>query len=230
MFPLHSSRNESSATAIALAVCQLLDRHSNMSNNPSAKHFFESFQREWPRLSLPSSRPASGFAWNQDLFVLHYHMRLLSVSEQRNGASPVRGLKRAHGRIRTRGVWRHLYVTERRISIAVKTTRDDLPTFSLILLTDLGKLDRPKQASPSHFLVDLDTRSRWEEVGIRPAIRQTGISALAFRIYTLCSCWATEWDSTLKAFESHINVEVSAPGIARDLQGSSWYSELIFFL
>ena len=211
MFPLHSFRRPSeTATTIALAVCQLFDGLSDMSGNPPAEHFLESFLQHWPRLSLPLPRPVSGFAWNEGL-VLHYHMRFLSVSETRGPTSPVCGLKRDQGWIRTRGIRRYLFVTERRISIALRTTSEmDLPIFLLVLLTDLGGLDRPRRGKPSESLVDLDSRDKWEELGIRPAIRQTGISALAFRLYTLCFCWAAEWDSTLKTFESHINVEVSA--------------------
>jgi hypothetical protein len=124
---------------------------------------------------------------------------------------------RRHGWIRTRhGILDHfgktshkdrLLVSEQRVSIALKTTCDlELPIFTLVLLTD-------GSVRFSRDLADLDSTDGWKESGIRPAIRQTGISAMAFRIHEICSEWAKNWGYLLGEFDRQLNVEVGAPGV-----------------
>ena len=140
-------------------------------------------------------------------------MRLLSASsfERSKPRVPVPYFWRKHGWIRTRhGILDHfgktspkdrLLVSEQRISIALKTTCDlELPVFTLVLLTDA--------CMSFGDLTDLDSIDAWKESGIRPAIRQTGISAMALRIHTACSEWAKQWGFMLGEFDRQLNVEV----------------------
>ncbi|KAK4150573.1 hypothetical protein C8A00DRAFT_17932 [Chaetomidium leptoderma] len=138
-------------------------------------------------------------------------MRVLRAGLGSTGQSP--SLRREHGWIRTSRIqgWNRLCVDEARISVAVRTTCGlDLPIFTLITLFDISTGTRNWHASipPSEYLGNLGCIDQWKNRSIRPSTRSTAISAFAYRIHSLCSLWAEEWDFTLNAIESELEVEL----------------------
>jgi hypothetical protein len=135
-------------------------------------------------------------------------MRFLSPEYSSSSWSKGAGLHRNSGWIKCLRPWicgGRFGISERRISVAVRTTCDlDLPVFSLVALTDEELYGFNNIAENR----DLDSMHLWHLAGIRPVVRSTGISATALRIRSLCNLWADNWKRTLKHLELELEVKV----------------------
>jgi len=145
--------------------------------------------------------PATRCPRQQDI-MFQYHMRMFTTGLGWWRTSL--GLERVAGSLEIPATTkRHLDIREIRYSIALKTTWEmDLPVFSLVTMTDcfsdwkqLGRLS------------DVNT---WEEAGICPAIRATGVAAFALRIRSLLPGWAAHWTRLLDHIDKfHLRTDVS---------------------
>jgi hypothetical protein len=217
VFHLGQDTTDPDPSSLALAISQLLaDAHYPRDMFATAIGEVSPLQSFRRRFSLPW-RPSTAEWTRQDplqnesrTLVFHYHMRVLNASASAPGSKarplPLPYLNRKQGWSRVLGTRKHLVVTESRLSVAVRTTCDlDLPLFSLVVLSDL-------QPNGSSIIVrgpyHLGSAAWWEKAGIRPAIRSTAISAFAFRIHSLCTDWAMEWNATLNMFDKALTVRV----------------------
>lgn len=141
--------------------------------------------------------------------IFQHHLRLLDASHSPSHSLP--GLHREYGSIRSSKEGARLFVRERRISAAVRTTSSlDLPVFTMVVLMDFGT-SVDASAFSSDYIERLDKLQRRAEMYKGPAFRSAGLVAFTLRLYRLLVVWAGEWHRTLGQFESELNIEVSPP-------------------
>lgn len=207
--------SQSDPSSLSVALCQLVDRD-----------FTSPRQRRW---GPPEFTPVKAFIglykerWDfwHDIYrpfgfpddagpcpTFHYHLRLMSASRTR--PSLMSNLTRESGSIRSSNIQGRLFVCEKRIAVAVRTTCNlDLPVFSQVVLADSGPCYTEFNISP------LDVERLWSDTDIRPSVRSTAISAFAVRLHGLLSVWSAEWDLTLCELDSNLRVEVGDTSNAR---------------
>jgi hypothetical protein len=218
---------ESDTSSLAVALCQLLDNTENTAsgdnrndwaliNGQKTQHqhlqmFINIYKGSWDFKSL-HWHPLLKLMQDPDKsesrsLIFQHHMRFLNASPFHRPPFPI--LQRKSGWVRTLAESGRLAVSEGRIAVAVRTTCDlDLAVFSLLLLVDNG--GQRYRFTNAKGPGELGSARQWLQAGIRPAIRSTGISAFAFRIRSLCSAWAEEWEQTLDCFDEELEVQVSS--------------------
>lgn len=240
-FPIHDT---SDPLTLSIAACQVFSNRTfdriagrwtmTPSNIQQVIDFLSMFRDSWTRTFWPSTHkrfvnpPKRSEDYQPQDVVIHYHMRFLSVSSTRPDEI-VSALKfrRMAGSIRHPSASRDrvLFVRERRLSVAIRTTCDlDLPIFSLVTLADIDFAHRAPGRHNYHTfsssdLHELSADEIWEEIGIRPSIRSAGVSAFAFRIYTICSCWAEHWTASLDELDEQLTVTVNCKITSSQIAG-----------
>lgn len=137
-----------------------------------------------------SSPQLNSSSW-KDL-VFQYHMRVFTTPHPGNRlAWPAPGLKRESGTIPGEKNT-PLDIYEIRYSVGLKTTWAlDFPVFSIVTMADAAA------GSLKSGLPNLQDRHDWEEAGMRPSVRATGVAAFAFRIQSLLPQWEAHWSRLL---------------------------------
>jgi len=176
--------------------------------------FSKLFTGPWPTKGLGYSKSqlaACGYSHAEDpnRHLFQYHLRLLDASHSPSYSVP--GLHREYGSIRSSKEGARLFVRERRISAAVRTTSSlDLPVFTMVVLMDFGA-SVDASAFSSNYIERLDKLQRRAEMDQGLALRSPGLVAFILRLYQLLEAWADQWHQTLDQFESELNIEVSPP-------------------
>jgi hypothetical protein len=210
---------KSNLSTLSVALCQLLDSefaNSDWQNSGWAypmeplRTFLGLYKSYWDAwhvfyldpevLKFPTHRGSRQ--------TFHYHLRLMSASRGRPSSASM--LNRDIGSIHSSNILGRLFVCEKRISVAVRTTFNmDLPVFSQVVLGDFGISFWA--AGFEGDLGALDSERLWSDANIRPSIRLTAISAFAFRLHGLLSLWFEGWLYTLAEFKSDLRVNVRHP-------------------